>query len=226
MGNASEIYFAPVEGESALELKLEESIRSQFVGLIEDRYASAEQARTADESRWLSAYHNFRGLYPKNVKFRESEKSKVFIKVTKTKVLAAYGQLIDVIFGTGQFPIGVRETEIPEGISTYKHVKDASGIEITPTEEEKEEEKDVFDVGYDGDGKVLKAGATFSKGGSFLEEAMKKSDKIQLVDGPSPDPQALEISPAKEAARKMQKLIHDQIEESSGSSELLSLIHI
>ena len=36
--------------------------------------------------------------------------------------------------------------------------------------------------------------------------------------------QVLEISPAKEAARKMQKLIHDQIEESNGSSELRNSI--
>ena len=32
-------------------------------------------------------------------------------------------------------------------------------------------------------------------------------------DGSNPDPQALQVSPAKDAARLMQKLIHDQIEE-------------
>ena len=102
---------------------------SRFVGLVADRFADAESAREHDEARWLQAYHNFRGLYGKNVKFRESEKSKVFIKVTKTKVLAAFGQLVDVIFGTGQFPIGVKETLVPEGISKYRHLDMTPGLE-------------------------------------------------------------------------------------------------
>ena len=114
---ADEIYFSDEETAGGLELELEEDVRNRFVGLVEDRYASAEQARDFDEKRWLTAYHNFRGIYNKNVRFRESEKSKVFVKVTKTKVLAAFGQLVDVIFGTGQFPIGVRETRLPEGIA-------------------------------------------------------------------------------------------------------------
>ena len=234
MSTANEIYFEPVEGESAYELNTEEElVISSLVGLVQDRFADAEMARDSDESRWLTAYHNFRGLYPKHVKFRDSEKSKVFVKVTKTKVLAAFGQLVDVVFGTGQFPIGITETKIPEGISTYKHVDTASNIEMsTPEEtEEPEETQEVpvspFDVGYEGDGKVLKAGATISGGESLFEEEIKEAEEKEIIafsDGPSPDPQVLEISPAKEAARKMQKLIHDQIEESNGSSELRNSI--
>ena len=234
MDNANEIYFAPVEGESAYELNTEdESVISNLVGLVQDRFADAEMARDSDESRWLTAYHNFRGLYPKHVKFRDSEKSKVFVKVTKTKVLAAFGQLVDVVFGTGQFPIGITETKIPEGISTYRHVDTASNIEMSTPEETEEPEEtqeapvNPFDVGYEGDGKVLKAGATISGGDSLFEEEIKEAEEKEIIafsDGPSPDPQVLEISPAKEAARKMQKLIHDQIEESNGSSELRNSI--
>ena len=232
-GNAGEIYFSPVEGEGALELNLEESLRSRFVGLVEDRFAQAERAREHDERRWLQAYHNFRGLYPKNVRFRESEKSKVFIKVTKTKVLAAFGQLVDVIFGTGQFPIGVRETLIPEGISKYRHVDLSPGVEtstpqeVEETEEAEQEAASPFDVGYAGDGKTLKPGATFSSGESAFENAIKKAEetgKIKFAEGPSTDPQGLEVAPAKQAAREMQKLIHDQIEESNGSAELRNAI--
>ena len=95
-GTADEIYFADKETAGGLELDLPEDVRNRFVGLVEDRYASAEQARDFDETRWLTAYHNFRGIYNKNVRFRASEKSKVFVKVTKTKVLAAFGQLVDV----------------------------------------------------------------------------------------------------------------------------------
>jgi len=223
-GNAGEIYFEAVEGESGLDLTLEESIRLQFVGLVQDRFAQAESARESDEARWLQAYHNFRGLYGKNVKFRESEKSRVFIKVTKTKVIAAFGQLVDVMFGTGKFPIGVKETKIPEGVSTYRHLDMAPNIETSEPEAkepETAEEKalDPFDVGYEGDGRVLKAGATISTGENAFEEAIKEAG-FEFKDGVSPDPVVMEIAPAKDAARLMQKLIHDQIEESNGSSEL------
>ncbi len=218
-GNANELYFTPVEGESGLDLTLEEDVRLRFVGLVEDRFEQAERAREHDEARWLQAYHNFRGLYPKHVKFRESEKSKVFIKVTKTKVIAAFGQLVDVIFGTGQFPIGVKETKIPEGVSSYKHLDTAPGIETSAPVKTTEEKVNPFDVGYEGDGKVLKPGATFSSGESAFENAIQEAD-VSFVDGPSPNPQTVEIAPAKSAARLMEKLIHDQIEESNGSSEL------
>ena len=82
---------------------------------LKSRFALAEESRDSDETRWLEAYENYRGLYGKRVKFRESEKSRVFVKVTKTKVLAAFGQLVDVLFGTGKFPIGISETKISRG---------------------------------------------------------------------------------------------------------------
>ena len=227
-GTADEIYFAAEETAGGLELNLEEDVRNRFVGLVQDRYAAAEQARDFDEHRWLKAYHNFRGIYNKNVKFRESEKSKVFVKVTKTKVLAAFGQLVDVIFGTGQFPIGVRETQLPEGIAKYTHLEQGqTGIETSAPEYEAPVEAEAptpispYDVGYAGDGRdePFKAGETLTATKDVLSEAIKEAG-ITFAEGASPNPQTLERSPAKEAARNMQVLIHDQIEESGGSSEL------
>ena len=133
---ANEVYFGDIEGEDGLQLTLEENLRNNLVGLIADRYISAQNARDLDEQRWLTAYHNYRGLYGKNVKFRESEKSRVFVKVTKTKVLAAYGQLVDVVFGANKFPIGISETKVPEGVSEYAHLKAAPGIETSQSQEE------------------------------------------------------------------------------------------
>jgi hypothetical protein len=227
-GTADEIYFAAEETAGGLELDLEEDVRNRFVSLVEDRYASAEQSRDFDEKRWLTAYHNFRGIYNKNVRFRESEKSKVFVKVTKTKVLAAFGQLVDVIFGTGEFPIGVRETQLPEGIAKYTHLEQGqTGIETSAPEYEAPAESEAlapispYDVGYAGDGRdePLKAGETLTATKDVLSEAIKEAG-LTFAEGASPNPQALERSPAKEAARNMQILIHDQIEESGGSSEL------
>ena len=118
---SNEIYFEKVEDEHGLELTLEENLRNNFVGLLMNRYENAQRARELDEKRWITAYHNYRGLYPKNVRFRESEKSRVFVKVTKTKFLAAVCQLGDGIFGANQFPRGISETKVPEGISEHCH---------------------------------------------------------------------------------------------------------
>ena len=221
--SANNLYFEPVEGEDGLSINADAQIKSNLAGLVEARFTDSKMAKDSDENRWMTAYHNFRGLYPKNVKFRESEKSRVFIKVTKTKVLAAYGQLIDVIFGTGKFPIGVAHTPLPEGVSEYMHLDDqaAPGIEAnaTPQKEERPEEG----VGYAGDGRVLKPGATINSGKGIFED-FEKNDNLTFAEGPSPIPETLEISPAKEAARNMEKLIHDQIDESSGSTEMRNAI--
>jgi len=217
--NADNIY-EDVEGESGKSLNLEIDQRLNLVGIIKSRFATAEDARQTDETRWLKAYENYRGLYKNSVKFRDSEKSRVFVKITKTKVLAAFGQLVDVIFGTGKFPIGIAETKLPEGekANAYLDTQNPTpSIEIT--DENRGNVPDNYDspfnVGYEGDGKVLKAGSTY---GNVESIEQKVSDS--LTEGLSPIPEMPEISPAKKAARRMEKLIHDQIEESNGSAEI------
>ena len=49
---------------------------SRLAGLVQEKFDSAERGRQDDEERWLNAYHNYRGIYNKNVKFKENEKSK------------------------------------------------------------------------------------------------------------------------------------------------------
>jgi hypothetical protein len=217
---ANDIY-VEVEGESGKSLSLEEDQQNNLVGIVKGRYYNAEEKRNLDERRWLRAYENYRGLYSKSVKFRDSEKSRVFVKITKTKVLAAFGQLVDVIFGTGKFPIGIQETKIPEGELESAHLdinNPQPGIETSIPDDIGNRIENPYDVGYEGDGRTLKPGATFAKG--MFSETVEELVEDQLVEGFSPLPQALELSPAQEAARKMEKLIHDQIEESNGSSEI------
>ncbi len=219
--NANGLYFQSEADEAGMSLNLENDLNNKLAGLIEDRFADAERARDADEARWLTAYHNYRGLYGKNVKFRESEKSRVFVKVTKTKVLAAFGQLVDVIFGGNKFPIGVSETRVPEGVAEIAHLdinNPVPGIETTQEAAVEETVESPFDVGYAGDGKVLKAGATYSS--SKFEGPLDVQAKNSLIEGASANPQAPEMKPAQKAARRMEKLIHDQIEESNGASEI------
>jgi len=228
--NSDNIY-EDVEGETAKTLNLEFDQKLNLVASIKARFKVAEDARVTDEKRWITAYENYRGLYGKQIKFRESEKSRVFVKITKTKVLAAFGQLVDVVFGTGKLPIGIAETKVPEGERANAHLDTQNptpGIESaieTPAEEEEEERIDPYDLGYVGDGKVLKAGATIGNGGLFQDSIEDQAEKVGLLaEGLVPIPQIPELSPAQKAARRMEKLIHDQIEESSGSSEIRSAL--
>jgi hypothetical protein len=77
--NADNIY-QDVEGESGKTLSLEEDQQRNLIGIIKGRYTKSETARDVTEKRWIRAYENYRGLYAKNVKFRESEKSRVFAR--------------------------------------------------------------------------------------------------------------------------------------------------
>ena len=52
---ANELYFEEVEDEQGLQLTLDEALRNNLVGLLLDRYQSAENARDLDERRWLTA---------------------------------------------------------------------------------------------------------------------------------------------------------------------------
>ncbi len=218
--------YEEVEGEAGKSLTLEENQKQNLVGTIQSRYYQAEDARRTDERRWLKAYENYRGLYSDSIKFRDSEKSRIFVKITKTKVLAAFGQLVDVIFGTGKFPIGIAETKIPEGELGQAHLdinNPTPGLESPMTEDEIPDDAgnligNPYNVGYEGDGKVLKPGATYNKG--IFTDSLEDKIGDQLVEGFSPIPTVLDISPAQKAARRMEKLIHDQIDESKGSSEI------
>ena len=199
--NADNIY-EEVEGESGKNLTLPDDQRRNLIGIIKGRYAQAEDARETDERRWLQAYENYRGLYNKSIKFRDSEKSRIFVKITKTKVLAAFGQLVDVIFGTGKFPIGIAETKIPEGETDYAHLNTSNpvpGIETTEGEIPDDIGNRIdspYDVGYEGDGRTLKPGASFYNG--IFEDSIEDQAKNAgiLKDGTSPDPQAIELKPA------------------------------
>ena len=185
---------------------------SSLQGLVKERFFRAEDARLFDESRWLRAYRNYRGLYGSDMSFTEKEKSRVFVKITKTKVLAAFGQLIEVLFSTGKFPIGIEPTTVPDGIAEYARTKQDN-------EPEEEEEDNVVDLyGFPGDGKEMAPGTTTS---DLLRGLSKEYEGLDFVEGPSPQsPQIEQIEPAREAAENLQKLIHDQLEETSAITML------
>jgi hypothetical protein len=180
-----------------------------LVGLVKGRLGASEDARYFDEQRWLKAYRNYRGVYGSDMAFTESEKSRVFVKITKTKVLAAYGQLTDVLFSAGKFPIGVSPTPIPDGVSQYAHIN----------KKNKENTQEPNAYGFNGDGRDIPAGATYNDVLGGLEE--KYSGQAEFIGGDAPDLKTMpQIEPAKEAAENMQKLILDQLEENDAAKEI------
>ena len=205
----------------------EEVESTRLAGFVYNKFDESERARRSDEERWLEAFHNYRGKYYKNVHFREHEKSRVFVKVTKTKVLAAYGQLVDVLFSANKFPISVEETKVPEGVAEFAHLnplKEQMGDNLqqsAPTIEGNlnyqpgtSPQPEMSPLGFEGDGKTIEPGATFDS----LNPA------ANLEEGPAPLPDMPQIKPAADIARRMEKLIHDEIDESNGSQELRSAL--
>jgi hypothetical protein len=190
----------------------EDNAYNNLAGTIKAKFQSSENARQFDEKRWLRAYRNYRGIYGNEMAFTESEKSKVFVKITKTKVMAAYGQIIEVLFSSGKFPLGIDPTTVPEDIAEYAHVSKSK------QSQGQEEQLPESPYGFPGDGNKLQPGATTD---SVLGGLKKEYEGADFTEGPSKDSRAEpQINPAEISAKNMEKLIHDQLGESSATSVL------
>ena len=170
-----------------------------LAGYIRSKFEDAENGRYVYEQRWLQAYKNFRGIYDSTTTYRDSERSKVFIKITKTKVLAAYGQIVDILFANKKFPIVVESTPVPEGIEEFAHMRTPAD-DVANTQDP---------YGFPGDGRELQPGALAASqphqlgtyGKEFGEMVLPGKSKVG-------EPQ---FEPAKEQARRLEKVIHDQL---------------
>jgi hypothetical protein len=188
-------FLSPADDGEVTVVDAKETMRGLAV-YIKNRFEDAENGRRTFEQRWLQAYKNFRGIYDSSTQYRDSERSKVFIKITKTKVLAAYGQVVDILFANKKFPIVVEATPVPEGIVEFAHMK-------TPVDQATGGFNNPY--GFAGDGRELPPGATeLPSVGPYGDLANN------LAEGPSKvgEPQ---LSPADEAARLLEKHIHDQL---------------
>ena len=210
-----EIYEAESDAQITLEdvtnYSDEDPNLSQLVGHVLEKYKKAEDTRRQDEERWLQAYRNYRGIYGPDVQFTSAEKSRVFVKVTKTKTLAAYGQIIDVLFANNKFPISVEPTTLPEGVEDTVNFDPKKPADAGP--------QPIY--GFAGDGKELPKGATRD-----TLQLGPLEDKLSSVEGletgPGVTPTSITFHPSMVAAKKMEKKIMDQLEESNASKQLRS----
>ena len=204
--------------EDAEDTVVEDVEVSNIIPFVIERYRRAEDYRYQDEERWLRAYRNYRGLYGPDVQFTEAEKSRVFIKVTKTKTLAAYGQIVDVLFANNKFPLSIEPTELPEGV--------VADVHFDPKEPEELQSSTALSspYGFMGDGAEFPKGATEKTLQEKLGALSNKLEPVEnkLKEGPGNTPTAIEFSPALIAAKKMEKKIHDQLEESGANKNLRS----
>ena len=200
-----------IDLDEPMELDPEEV--SNLAGVIKGKFADAEEGKRADEIRWLSAYKNYRGITDSSTQYKSSEKSKVFLKITKVKVLAAYGQLTDILFANKKFPLTIEPTPVPEGVAEFAHLQ-------MPQEQQAGLE------GFQGDGKELLPGAleatvTEQQGDNpmlaGLSTTFGQSDNLVPGPGYLGQPQ---IKPAAETARKMEKVIMDQLLDTSAVNVL------
>ena len=177
----------------------------QIVSFVKEKYSKAETARELDEQRWIQAYRNYRGIYGPDVQFTSTEKSKVFVKVTKTKVLAAYGQIAEVLFGGNKFPITIDPTILPDGVE--ETVSFESNADQRKANESLPE---------------LLPGETYQEFRERLAGMKANLDPVMdyLEPGPAKTPTSPQFHPAEVAAKKMEKKIHDQLEESHAKKHL------
>jgi len=190
---------------------------SGIIPFVMERYQRAEDYRNNDEERWLRSYRNYRGLYGSDVQFTEAEKSRVFIKVTKTKTLAAYGQIVDVLFAGNKFPISVEPTVLPEGV--------VADVNFDPKKPEQLKGETALSspYGFKGDGQELPKGATEKTLAERLGPLKEKLSEVEgLEEGVGKTPTAVTFSPAMIAAKNMEKQIMDQLQESNASKQLRS----
>ena len=180
---------------------------------IKGKWTKASDSRITDEKRWLTSYQNYRGMYSDDMQFSEAEKSRVFVKVTKTKVLAAYGQITDVLFANNSFPLSIEPTELPEKV--------AEAVHFDPQQQQQQAPSSPY--GFPGDGQGLQPGDTLNTLMDRLGPLSESLSEIEGVqEGAGVTPSSATFYPAMLAAKKMEKKIKDQLEESSASKHLRS----
>ena len=201
------------EPKSEAKLDQENLSLSGLVGYISGKYNRAKAQRQYDESRWLMAYDNYRGIYGPSVQFRDTEQSRAFVKITKTKVLAAAAQMQEIMFANNKFPIGIEPSPVPTGILESVHF-DSQSPEAA--------------MGAPQAPKPMEVSSTISR-----KEILQQTGYLQnifepikdkLKEGPGTTSTSYTWEPAKEAARKMEKQIQDQLLECSADKAIRSFI--
>lgn len=82
---------------------------------LQSLFREYKDARNEVELEWLDNFRQFLGQYDQETMSKlAGQRSKVFVGLTRTKVMAAFSRLIDLLFQSGQDFFGIEATPIPE----------------------------------------------------------------------------------------------------------------
>lgn len=164
---------------------------------LSDVFSEYKDARKETENEWLKDLRQFQGMYEPEVLARLNEsgaRSKVFVGLTRTKVMAAYSRIVDLLFQHGDSYFGIEPTPIPQ-LDPLKamQIREQAVMEIT--------------AASGGMAPELNEDLIAARM-SELEEEFLEAEQII----------------AKEAAEKMAVEIHDQLIEANAEQKLKEAI--
>ena len=164
---------------------------------LSDVFTEYKDARKETENEWLKDLRQFQGMYEPEVLARLNEsgaRSKVFVGLTRTKVMAAYSRIVDLLFQHGDSYFGIEPTPIPQ---------------LDPLKAMQIREQAVMQI-------------TAASGGMApeLNEDLIAARMSELEEEFLEDEQII----AKEAAEKMAVEIHDQLIEANAEQKLKEAI--
>ena len=91
-----------------------QSLGSRLAGTFQEY----KDARKETENEWLKDLRQYQGIYEPEVLARldaaSGSRSKVFVGLTRTKVMAAYSRIIDLLFQHGDVFFSVAPTPVPQ----------------------------------------------------------------------------------------------------------------
>ena len=206
------------EAEASITLEEEGDVEEEnlqysgVAGFVEDQFKRAKDDRQNEEERWLSSYRNYRGIYGPEMQFTDTEKSKAFIKITKTKVLAAYAQVVDVLYAGSKFPISIEPRNYPSNV--------AGAVNYDPQAVSDEKVQENVQVDYKVPRSISRP--EIAKDLGVYQDRLKPIEE-ELEQGPGITQSAITFEPAKKAAQMLERKMHDQLEESQASKHLRSV---
>ena len=158
------------------------------------------------------AYRNYRGIYGPIVQFTDTEKSNAFVSITRTKVLASYARIVDVLYASQKFPIGVQPSNYPKDVVGAVHY-DPNALTTKKIQEK-------LNADYKVPRSIVRPDIAKELG---VYEARVEPVQDELEQGPGITASAITIEPAKKAAQMMERKMHDQLDDSQASKHLRSV---
>tara|TARA_R100000742_G_C4279342_1_gene103661 strand:- start:493 stop:2496 length:2004 start_codon:yes stop_codon:yes gene_type:complete len=117
--------------EEANQLELEEL--DALGALLRSKYTEYKDARDEIEDHWIEDLRAFMGQYDPDVLAKiqsKGERSQVYVGLTRTKVLAAYSRITDLLFQPGQKFFSIESTPITKQPILEQELTEKATLEI------------------------------------------------------------------------------------------------